>query len=174
MPTLDRPLPDEHAEYYGQYVALVPEGDVLATLERQGIETAAALRKVPAALAKHRYAPGKWSVTEVIGHLSDAERVFTYRALRFARNDTTPLAGFSESDYVPAARFDDRTLPDVAAEYAAVRAATLSLFRGLDPAAWNRRGLANDQTISVRALAFVLAGHELHHLRVLRERYGLA
>ncbi|MGH7713879.1 MAG: DinB family protein, partial [Gemmatimonadaceae bacterium] len=123
--------------------------------------------------AKHRYAEGKWSVAEVIGHLADCERIFAYRAMRFAREDTTPLEGFDENAYTPAGRFDARSLGDVAAEFAAVRAATLALFRSLDSAALERVGPANGAPVSVRALAYIIAGHERHHVGLLNTRYRI-
>src|SRR4029077_5181557 len=119
----------------------------------------------------HRYAPGKWSIKEVIGHVSDAERVFSHRALRFARGDRTRLPGFDEKAYTPAGRFDARPLPDLAAELDAVRHATIALFAGLDSEALARRGPANNKEVSVRALAYIIAGHERHHVGILRERY---
>ena len=122
----------------------------------------------------HRYAPGKWSVKEVVGHMIDGERVFSYRALRVARADTTPLPGFDENAWVPAAHFDRRPMPDLVADYQTVRAATVALFSSFEEEALVRMGTANDQPISVRALAHMIAGHELHHVAILRERYGLS
>ena len=121
-----------------------------------------------------RYQPGKWSVKEVLGHITDGERVFSYRALRFARADQTPIPGFDETKWVPAGHFDRRSLQDLVAEYEAVRAATLALFASFDDEALLRRGKANDAEVSVRALAHIIAGHELHHVGLLRERYGLS
>lgn len=168
-----RPHDDEFAPFYAGYVARVPEGDVLALLSEQGDETQRRLGGLSTDQALYRYAPGKWSVKEVLGHLADAERIFAYRALRIARGDETPLPGFDENLYVPAGNFDQRDLAHLLAELATVRAATLSLLRTLDDAAWRRRGLCNNHPVSVRALAFIVAGHELHHVNVLAERYGL-
>ncbi len=167
------PAAGEYAPHYAGYVARVPQGDVLARLRKQIGETAALLRPLDAAKASYRYAPGKWSVIEVLGHLCDAERVFAYRALRFARGDETPLAGFDENVYVPAGEFERRSIADVVAEFEAVRAATVALLGGLPEAAWVRWGVANGQRVTVRALAHIIAGHELHHVEVLRTRYGL-
>jgi len=172
MSPIALPAADEYAPYYGKYVALVGP-DVLAALEAQARSTAALLAATPEAKGGHRYAEGKWSVKEVIGHLADGERVFAYRALRFARTDATELPGFDENVYVPAGKFDRRTLADVAAEFAAVRAATLAFARSLDDEALARRGSANNTPVSVRALVAIIAGHELHHVKILRERYGL-
>jgi uncharacterized damage-inducible protein DinB len=170
-PAFARPASDEHAPYYSRYVDRVPEGDVLDLIERQAQETADFLRGIPAHLHEHRYAEGKWSIKEVVGHLADTERVFAYRALRFARGDQTPLAGFDENAYTPAGEFDARGFASLVDEWLSVRRATVSLLRGLPPGAELRRGRANDQEISVRALAWVLAGHVIHHTGILRERY---
>jgi hypothetical protein len=166
-----RPEAGEYVAYYGKYVSQVPEGDVVETLERQVGETLALLGTLGEERAGRGYEPGKWSVKELVGHLSDAERVFAYRALRFARGDRTPLPGFDQDPYVLAGNFNARTLSDVAEEFAEVRRATLRLLRSLDEEAWARRGLASDNEITVRALAYIIAGHEAHHVRILRERY---
>ncbi|HMI31350.1 MAG TPA: DinB family protein [Candidatus Limnocylindrales bacterium] len=170
---ISRPAPDEFFEYYGKYIALVPGEDAMPALRDQIAETTRLLGPLDESKALHRYAPGKWSVKEVVGHLSDTERVFAYRALRMGRGDTTPLAGFDETAYTPAGRFDARPLGDIIHEYESVRAATVALFRGLDEEALLRRGTANDKKVSVRALAWIVAGHELHHRKLLTERYGL-
>ena len=173
LPPTIPPGSDEYAQPYRAYVARVPTGNVLELLERQGVATAALLEGVTPERARYRYAPGKWSVTEIIGHLSDAERIFAYRALRIARCDETPLPGFDENAYTPAGEFDRRQLSDVARELKLVRAGTVALFRGLPDEAWGRRGTASDHPVSVRAMAHIIAGHELHHLEVLQTRYGL-
>lgn len=173
QPATIAPRADEYAQPYRPYVSKVPQGNVLDQLERQGTSTAALLARVAPERARYRYAEGKWSVTEVIGHLSDAERIFSYRALRIARGDQTPLPGFDENTYTPAGEFDRRPLADVAREFALVRAATVALFRGFPDEAWNRRGTASNHPVSVRGCAHIIAGHELHHLEVLRTRYGL-
>ena len=170
-PRFLRPEASEYAPFYAGYVALVPDGDLLDTLERQGEDTARILGALPEARGDHAYAPGKWTVKEVLGHLADGERVFSYRALSFARGDATPLPGFEENAWVPASGARDRSLSSLVAELRAVRGATLALLRGLPPGADLRRGVANEQEISVRGLAWVIAGHERHHLKILRERY---
>lgn len=172
-PLFARPQPDEYGSFYAGYVARVPEGDVLDLLARQSEDTQALLGALPPDRAAHRYEPGKWSVTEVAGHLCDAERVFSYRALCFARGDQTPLPGFDETAYVPMAAFDRRGLADVLAELRCLRQSTLFLFRGLDEAAGLRRGVANGSPMTTRAAAYVIAGHERHHLEVLKNRYGI-
>ncbi len=170
---IGRPEPTEHVPYYAKYIALVPNGDLLTLLDTQHHVTQSVLAPLTREQAKHRYAEGKWSVTEVVGHLADSERIFAYRALRFARGDATPLPGWDENAYTPAGRFDERSLGDVAAEFAAVRSATLALFRGLASDAHTRSGIANGAPISVRALAYIIAGHERHHVGLLHTRYGI-
>lgn len=166
-----KPEKDEFLPYYGRYIDLVGSGDVLATLSRQMAETQALLRSLPASVATYRYAPGKWSVNEVIGHLIDSERIFAARALRFARNDGTPLPGFEQDDYVSNSSFDSYPLDELASELGSVRESTLFLFKHLQEDAWMRRGTANGAEVSVRALAYIIAGHELHHREILRARY---
>src|SRR5262245_976954 len=172
MIRIPKPQPDEHVEYYARYIRLVGD-DALGALRAQSASTPRMLSGLSEAQANHRYAPEKWSVKEVVGHITDAERVFSYRALRIARADTTPLPGFDENAWVPVAHFDRRSMHDLVAGYEAVRAATVALLSSFDEDALTRRGTANDQVISVRALAHIMAGHELHHVALLRERYGL-
>jgi hypothetical protein len=167
---LSRPETNEYGSYYGKYISLVPDGDILITLERQLPDTVALLSR-PEADGDFRYAPGKWSVKESLGHLIDAERVFSYRALRFARNDQTPLAGFEQDDYVKYGPFAQCSLAGLVDEFTSVRKATLLLFRALDEAAWARRGVASNNPVTVRALAYMIAGHELHHRGILQEKY---
>lgn len=171
---LPRPAPDEFAPFYAGYVRLVKDDDdVLTALERQADETARILGGVAPDRETYRYAPGKWSVREITGHLADVERVLSYRALRFARGDPTPLPGFDENAYVPGARFERRGLAALSRELAAVRQATLALFRTFDHEEWDRAGEANGSRMTTRAVPFVILGHERHHLNVLAERYGV-
>lgn len=169
---LDRPTPRDYAPYYAGYVSLVPAGDLLSILESQASETAQLLRS-PAARerADLRYAPDKWTVKEVLGHVIDAERVFSYRALRFSRGDATPLPGFDEKLYTPAGEFGGRALEDLVDEFLLVRRATLALLRNLPAGGWQRRGVASNAEVSVLGLAYIIAGHELHHRGVLQTRY---
>jgi hypothetical protein len=167
------PAADEYATSYAGYVARVPPGNIIPQLKRQIDDTVALLRPLDAARARHRYASGKWSVIEIVGHLADAERIFAYRALRFARGDQSPLPGFDENTYVPAAECDRRALSDVLAEFEAVRGATVALFESLPDAAWARSGVASGHRMTVRAAARVISGHELHHVEVLKTRYGV-
>lgn len=168
-----RPGPDEHSGYFGRYVALVPEGNILEVLRESIAETCSLVRSAAPSKADFAYAPGKWTVKEVIGHLSDVERVMVYRALRISRTDRIPLASFDEELYVLEGGFGDRTLDSLLEELRVIRQATVSFFAGLSEHAWTRRGTAANSPISVRALASIIAGHELHHRRVLRERYQL-
>jgi uncharacterized damage-inducible protein DinB len=166
-----QPQTTEYAPYYGKYTALVPEGDILETLSSQLENTLSTLRALSEEQAASRYAPGKWSIKEVVGHMIDGERIFTHRALRFARNDSTPLPGFEQDDYVGAGNFDRRSINDLIEEFEQVRRATLCLLRSLDEEAWLRRGIASEAEVSVRALAYITAGHETHHMQIIRERY---
>jgi uncharacterized damage-inducible protein DinB len=168
---IPRPHADEHVEYYARYIAKVPDGDLISLLREQAVETVNLLQDVSPAKADFAYAPGKWTIKQVVGHISDAERVFGYRALRFARQDPTELPGFDENAYVDNANFTDRTLPDLLDELQVVRASTIHFAKNLDPAAFERRGSANGNQISVRALLYIIAGHERHHAELLRERY---
>ena len=173
MATLEPSVPDpsEYPSYYQKYMDRIPPGEAVATLERQIGGTLAFLKSIPEERAGFRYEPGKWSIREIVGHLSDVERIMTYRALRFARNDQTPVPGFEPDDYIPPSGFDGRTLEDLAEEFGNVRRATLSFFRGLDEAAWQRRGQASGFEVSVRAFPYIVAGHELHHMDVVRTKY---
>ena len=166
-----RPQSTEYQSYYERYVSLVPEGDVIKVLTEQLDETLALLRSIPEDKAGFRYGPDKWSIKELVGHVIDGERIFAYRALRFARGDQTPLPGFEQDDYVLNANFDERPLSELADEFEHVRRANLLMFGRLDEAAWNRRGSASEAEVSVRALAFIIAGHERHHVKVLKEKY---
>jgi hypothetical protein len=170
-PRVTRPAPDEFAPYYGRYIEKVLDGDIVATLRDQIEETRSVLRDIPESRAGFRYAPDKWSIREVVGHISDAERIFAYRAMRIARGDETPLPGFDENEFVRRARFDDRSYSGLIQELAAVRSATIALFDSLFPEEWTRRGIASDKGVSARALAWIVAGHEKHHVTILKERY---
>lgn len=169
--TLERPPESEYAPYQAGYVASVPDGDIFEILSRQGTEFPEFVHSLGEARGDYRYAPGKWTVKEMIGHVNDTERVFSYRALRFARGDETPLASFEQDEYVPMGNFGARTLSSLADEFAHLRAGTLDLYYYLDADALARRGSASGFIVSVRAMAYVIAGHVAHHERILRERY---
>lgn len=168
---IPRPGADEHVAYYGKYIEKVPDGDLCRILTDQLAETRALIGSIPEARGTHRYAPGKWSIKEVLGHVCDSERIFSYRALCIARADATPLPGFEQDDYVPTGKFDRRTLADLSEELAAVRQASLLLFSHLDAEALARRGTASGNPITPRALAYVIAGHERHHVEILKAKY---
>jgi len=167
-----RPDLSEYAPFYAGYIARVTE-EPLVALEQQAAATAAALRRIPESMAGHSYAEGKWTVRDVIGHMADTERIMSYRALRVARGDATPLPGFDEGVYAKIAGAAKRDWAGLVDELTTVRSATIVLFRNFDAEAWQRRGVANGATISVRALGHIIVGHERHHLDVLQSRYGL-
>lgn len=166
-----RPSPGDYAPYAEQYILLVTGDDILASLTAQLKQTATLFSGRSERDGNFRYAPDKWSVKEVVGHIADTERIFAYRALRIARGDQTPLEGFEQEDYVRGARFGARKLADLVEEYADVRQASLALFRSLGEEAWLRRGVASGNPVTVLALAYLIAGHELHHRKILDERY---
>ncbi len=168
---MTRPDSTEYAPYFEKYISLVPDGQIVATLSSQNDDTLKLLSSLSEAQGELRYAPGKWSIKEVIGHLIDAERIFAYRAMRFARNDQTPLPGFDENGYVANADFSARSLSDLIDEFKTVRESSLFLFKHLSDEVWSRRGVSNNDGISVCALAWIIAGHELHHLGIIRSRY---
>ncbi|MDP9193560.1 MAG: DinB family protein [Acidobacteriota bacterium] len=171
MKSAIRPDATEYAQFYAGYVANVPENDILAAIEQQSTETQKLLASLDETKAAYRYAEEKWSVKEVLGHIIDAERVFAYRALAIARGETQPLPGFEEKDYVRTASFDSWKLGDLAEHYALVRRSNIVLFQNIPDAAWDNRGIASDNPITVRAIAWIIVGHERHHVKVLRERY---
>ena len=172
--TIARPEPGEFAPYYERYISLVSGTDILGTLDAQRRQTLLLLSGRDDRDGEYRYAPGKWSAKEALGHVCDTERVFAYRALRIARGDQTPLAGFEQDDYVKNGPFAKAPMEEIIEDYIAVRRASITLFRNLDEAAWVRRGVANNNEVSVRALAYIIAGHELHHRRILEEKYFVA
>lgn len=168
---ISRPEKDEFDAYYERYISLVAGDDILSVLQNQIAETGDLLNKIDAKKADFRYASGKWSVKELVGHIIDTERIFAYRALRIARGDRTPIEGYEQDDYVENGNFGARELTDLAEEFALVRRANLSMFQNLSEAAWHRRGVANRIEISVCALAYICAGHEIYHVNILKARY---
>ncbi len=169
--TIARPETGEYAPYYDRYISLVAGSDILTTLDAQRRETMMLLCGRDEAEGDFRYAPNKWTTKQLLGHVCDTERVFAYRALRIARGDQTPMEGFEQDDYVRNGPFALLPLAEMIEDYMAVRRATLTLFRNLDEQAWTRRGVANKNEATVRALAYIIAGHELHHRRILEEKY---
>lgn len=162
---------DEYNPFYHTYVSKVPDGDLIAQLKRQTAETLALYKSVPEDQWNHGYAPGKWSIKELLVHLMDSERVFAYRALRIARGDQTPLPGFEQDDYIPTSEANLRTVEDLVEEYQNLRASTISLIKSFSSRMLARTGTASGSTVSVRALCAILAGHELHHRGIIEERY---
>ncbi len=169
--TLERPKPGEYKPYFDRYISLIPGNDIIGTLEKELPKTVALLASRSEEDGTLRYAPDKWSVNEALGHMIDTERIMTYRALRIARNDQMPLPGFEQDDYVRGGPHADLRLGDLIDEFKTVRAATLAFFRHLRTGDWARRGVVDQHEISVRALAYIIAGHELHHRRTFEERY---
>ena len=166
-----RPQPGEYDPYCEKYLSLIQGNDILVTLDEQRRQMVLLLSGRTEADGDLRYAPEKWSLKEVLGHINDTERIISYRALRISRGDATPIEGFEQDDYVRNGPFGRRLLADLIEDYIAVRRATVSLFRNLDEAAWTRRGVANKNEVTVRALAYIIAGHELHHRRIIEEKY---
>jgi hypothetical protein len=170
---IPRPSSDEAAPFYHRYIAKVAGESIVELLGEQLDEVEGLFGSVDDRAALARYAPGKWSVKEILGHLSDVERIFAYRLLRISRGDQTPLPGFDENAYVPAGRFDTRSLQSLMDEFRSVRHSTLAMVRGLPAEGWANWGEASGNPISARALAYIIPGHVTHHLGVLRDRYGL-
>ena len=168
---LAKPEAGEYAAYYDKYVSIVSGDDIANVLETQRLQTMQLFAGRSERDGNFRYAADKWTVKEVLGHVNDTERIFTYRALRIARGDQTPLSGFEQDDYVRSAGSNERPLANLVEEFAQIRSASLALFRSFGKDEWVRRGTASNNGVTVRALAFITAGHELHHRRILEERY---
>lgn len=171
MTATGRPLASEFNEYYAGYIAQVPEGDIVSILRAQFAETAAVLERATPEQRVYRYAPGKWSLHEVVGHVVDMEWVFTVRALSFARGLAAPMPGVEQDEFMAVANFAAQSWPDLLAQWRALRNANTLLFSSFDEEAWTRKGIASGNPVSVRALAYIVAGHEHHHMGVIRERY---
>jgi uncharacterized damage-inducible protein DinB len=171
--SISRPAADEAADLYHRYIARVSQTNIAEQLAEQLGELDSLVRPLEENDGLRRYAPGKWSIKELLGHLADAERIFSYRLLRISRGDTTPLPGFDENAYVPPGEFDSRPLRELMEDFRAVRQSTIRLVESTPASAWSRRGEASGKQISARALAYILVGHVTHHMGVMRERYGL-
>lgn len=167
----NRPSPDEYPAYFETYISQVPEEDILEVLQRQGGEIAAVFAGLPPAAGHFRYAPGKWTLLELLNHVVDTERIMAYRALCFARGEQQDLPSFDENLYAATASVEHRTLEDLLEELRLVRAANLHLFRHLTAEDWQRQGSANHRATTARALAWVMAGHLRHHLGIVEQRY---
>jgi uncharacterized damage-inducible protein DinB len=170
---LARPEASEFAPFYADYVASVPDGDIRFILREGREEIAATLSGIPEERGEYRYAEGKWTVKTLLGHMIDAERIFSYRALRLARGDKTALPGFEENAYAMTAGSDARTVSDLVSEMLDVRTSTIRLFDSFPDQAWDRSAMVSVGEVTVRALAYITVGHARHHLNVLRERYGV-
>ena len=166
-----RPQASEYAPHYDRYISLIEGDDILTVLDQQRGQMVQLLCGLSEADGDFRYAPDKWSVKEVLGHICDTERIFAYRALRISRADATPIEGFEQDDYVRNGPFAHRPISDAIEDNIAVRRATISLLRNLEEPAWSRGGIANKNEITVRAIAYSIAGHELHHRRILEQKY---
>jgi hypothetical protein len=166
-----KPELSEYGPYFGRYVTLVSGANIVNVLQDQLASTRAVLDAISEEKSNHRYAAGKWSIKELVGHVSDSERVFAYRALRFARNDATELSGFDQDIFAANTNFGNIPMRNIVQEYDAVRRSTLFLLKHLPEGAWMRRGIANKTEVTVRAIAFSIAGHELHHMAILQDRY---
>lgn len=169
-----QPAADEYHEFYGGYVKRVPAGNILEIMASQINDTLGLLSRLTEAQTGYKPGPAEWSVKEVVGHMIDTERIFAYRALRFSRNDKTAIPGFDQDEYVKGTTFDTYPIADLIEEFKLVRQTSLLLFKPLTPEMWTRRGTASGWEMSVRALAYCIAGHERHHLESLRTSYGLA
>ena len=168
---MQRPAPTEYADFYAGYVGGVPDGEILTLMQSELDRTSSLLRALTPGQASHRYGEGKWSVKEVVGHIIDAERMFGYRAHCFARQDPAPLPGFDQEDYAKSSNAADRPLAELVDELNAVRQSNIALFRSLHDAMWSHRGIGSDCEFTVRALAYIIVGHEIHHRSVIEERY---
>lgn len=168
---MQRPKSEESVAYFHNYISLVPDGNIMEILESNYSETVSFIKKIPLDKENYRYREGKWTVKEVLLHIIDTERILAYRTLRFARNDKTDLQGFDQDIYVPTSNAANRTLADIAEEFQTLRLATLSMIKYFTPEMINRDGTTNGNIMSVRALIYIIAGHELHHMNILKERY---
>lgn len=173
MPTVQRPDINEYGEYYRDYVQKVGSDNIFTILSEQMDETISLIKNLTPEQALYRYAEGKWTVKKVIGHMIDSERVFAYRGLSFSRGEQQDLPGFDQDTYVSEANFDNRSLGSFEAEYAALRKATLALFGSLSEESFLKKGKANSYSFTVRSILYIIAGHERHHLDILRSKYGL-
>ena len=170
---ISAPEPAEYSPFFADYIREVGTADPVEMMRSQLESTGALFDAVPEARGAYRYGPDKWSIREIVGHLADTERIMSCRALRLARRDQVALPGFEENAFVAAAGFDRRTLASLTEEWRAVRRASIALFEGLTEDDLHHRGIVNDGPMSARALAFIIPGHELHHVRVLQKRYGV-
>ncbi len=168
-----KPQPGDYALHYDMYISLIKNDDVFAALENRTQSLVKLLNSIGEQKGNYAYAEGKWTIKQVIGHVIDTERIMAFRALSFARGEKQPIPGFEQDDYVDEANFNERTLKDLLSEFEAVRESSIILFKSFTEEMFNRRGIAGGNEITVLALLFIIAGHEKHHLNVLREKYGV-
>ncbi|WP_160723798.1 DinB family protein [Bacillus sp. USDA818B3_A] len=168
---VQRPEAKEFPKYYVPYVNLVPDGDLLEILKENLLKTTALFERLSEENGLHRYAAGKWSLKEVLGHMTDTERIMSYRLLRVARGDKTPLPGFNENDYIAESNFNELPIQQLIQDFTAVRQAAMTLITNLPKNTWKKTGFANNTEISAQAIAYIIAGHALHHLKIINERY---
>lgn len=171
---MKRPEKSEYSSYYSTYIGLVSDGDIVQILQEQLDDSFSLLMGLSEIQGLFRYAPEKWSIKEVVGHMADTERIMSYRLLCFARGEKESLPGFNENNYVLSASFDNQTIEELMENFSAVRKSTIQLLKSLKTNVWLRRGNANGAEVSVRAIAYIIAGHELHHRQIIKERYTKA
>lgn len=168
---ITKPNENDYPTYFGTYISKISGDDLIESFEKNFLETAQLVNGLTEEKLNFRYAEGKWSIKEILIHIMDAERIFAYRALTFARCDKNPLPGFEENDYAPASKASFRSVESILTEFEALRKSTIELFKNFDEDQLNQSGIASNNRISVSALGYAIAGHELHHLQVIRERY---
>ncbi|WP_066365300.1 DinB family protein [Neobacillus fumarioli] len=168
---LQRPMQNEYPEYYVPYVSLVPDGDLLTILKENLEKVITLFESISEADGSFRYEPGKWSIKEVLAHITDTERVMSYRLLRIGRGDQTPLAGFDENLFVKGSQAEKLPLKQILADFIATRKASITLIENMPDTAWENKGIANNTEITTRAIAYILTGHEMHHRNIITERY---
>ncbi len=166
-----KPNANEYGSYYERYILLVPDGNILDILSKQNDQVKVFFNEISEEISQYRYAEGKWSIREILGHIIDTERIFSYRALRISRNDKTALPGFEQDDYVPFSNHANTLLKNLVEEFFLLRKANLKLFASFTGEMWMRTGTASENPLSVKAAAYILAGHPLHHINVIKERY---
>jgi uncharacterized damage-inducible protein DinB len=168
---ISRPSLDEFPPYMKSYIELIPEGDIVEILSHQMDNAVRLLANVTESQAQYRYGEGKWALSEVLGHLTDTERIMSYRILRIARGDKSPLLGFDENDFVKEASFHIRTMAELLEDYQNVRRSTISLLNGLPQKSLEHAGTANGFKVTVETIAYMIAGHELHHFKIIENKY---
>ena len=168
---LQRPFESEYPPYYHAYINLVPEGELVSILKENLVSTKKLFESISESNGKFSYAPGKWSIKEVLGHMTDTERIMSYRLLRVGRGDQTALAGFDETLYVEGSHVHQLPIKNILEDFIATRNATLTLVHNMPESAWENKGFANNNEITARAIAYIIAGHAIHHRKIITDRY---